>query len=52
MTNLDMVKQYYNDLTVEKEMLTLQLEKKRVAAYDWLGKNSSEVLLWFEKYMK
>lgn len=52
MTNLNMVKQYYDDLQVEKEMLTLQLDKKRGAAYDWLGKNSTEVLLWFEKYMK
>ncbi len=52
MTNLDMVKQYYNDLKVDKELLWLKLEKKRGAAYDWLGKNSSEVLLWFEKYIK
>ena len=33
MTNLDMVKQYYNHLTVEKEMMWLDLEKKRGAAY-------------------
>lgn len=52
MTNLDMVKQYYNDLKVEKEMLWLDLEKKRGAAYDWLGKNPEHILKWFGNYMK
>ena len=51
MTNLDMVKQYYNDLTVEKEMLWLDLDKKRGAAYDWIGKNSKEIVGWFDKYL-
>lgn len=51
MTDLDMVKQYYNDLAVEKEILWLDLEKKRAAAYDWIGKNPEEILDWFNKYM-
>lgn len=51
MTNLDMVQQYYDYLTVEKEMLWLDLEKKRGAAYAWLGKNSKEVLDWFGTYL-
>lgn len=51
MTNLDMVKQYYNDLTVEKEMIWLDLEKKRGAAYDWLGKNPTQILEWYKKYL-
>lgn len=51
MTNLSMVKQYYDDLQVEKEMVTLSLEKKRGAAYDWIGKNSEEVLSWFNKHL-
>ena len=51
MTNLDMVNQYYNDLTVEKEMLWLDLEKKRGAAYAWLGKNPEPIVGWFEKHM-
>ena len=29
MTNLDMVQQYFDDLTVEKELVMLDLEKKR-----------------------
>ena len=51
MTNKDMVNQYYNDLPGEKRMLWLDLEKKRGAAYDWLGKNSIEVINWFDQYI-
>ncbi len=52
MTDMDMVKQYYNDLTVEKEMLWLDLEKKRAAAYEWIGKNPEPILSWFDRYMR
>lgn len=47
----------YNDLPVEKEMLWLDLPKRkstlmnRMAAYDWLGTDPKPVLGWFEKYM-
>ncbi len=51
MTNMDMVKQYFNDLNVEKEMLWLDLEKKRGASYAWLGKNPKPILDWFNKYL-
>ena len=51
MTNMDMVKQFYNDLKVEKEILWLDLEKKRGAAYDWIGKNPEPILGWFDKYL-
>jgi predicted alpha/beta-fold hydrolase len=51
MTNLDMVKQFYNDIQVEKDLLMLNLEKKRGAAYDWIGKNPEDILGWFEKHM-
>ncbi|PWJ40811.1 alpha/beta hydrolase [Sediminitomix flava] len=51
MTNLDMVQQYFDSLTVEKEMLILDLEKKRGAAYDWLGKNPEKIRTWFGKYL-
>jgi dipeptidyl aminopeptidase/acylaminoacyl peptidase len=51
MTNLDMVNRYYDDLTVEKELLMLKLEKKRAAAYDWIGKNPDKILEWFGKYV-
>ena len=52
MTDLSMVEQYYDSLTVEKEMLWLDLDKKRAAAYDWLGKNPEPILTWFDKYLK
>jgi dipeptidyl aminopeptidase/acylaminoacyl peptidase len=51
MTNLDMVKQFYNDLQVEKDLLMLSMEKKRGAAYDWIGKNPETILEWFKNYM-
>ena len=51
MTNMDMVKQYYDSLSVEKEILYLDLEKKRGAAYDWIGKNPEPILNWFNKYL-
>ena len=52
MTNLDMVQQYFDDLTVEKELVMLDLEKKRAAAYDWIGKNPEQILGWFDKHVK
>ena len=51
MTNMDMVKQYYEDLPGDKEMLWLDLKKKRGAAYDWLGKNPEKVIKWFDRYL-
>lgn len=51
MTNMGMVEQYYNDLNVEKEMLWLELEKKRGATYAWLGNNPEPILKWFGRYM-
>jgi len=52
MTNMDMVKGFYNDIQVDKEIMWLDLEKKRGAAYAWLGKNAKPVVDWFDKYMK
>lgn len=51
MTNMDMVKQFYNDLQTEKEILWLDLEKKRGAAYDWITRNPENILGWFNKYL-
>ncbi len=52
MTNMDMVKNFYNNIQVDKEIMWLDLEKKRGAAYAWLGKNSIPIVSWFDKYMK
>ena len=51
MTDLGMVEQYYDSLNVEKKYLSLDLDKKRAAAYDWLGKNPDEILEWFGKHV-
>ena len=52
MTNLDMVKQFYSDLQVKKEILWLNLQKKRGAAYAWLGENPEPILKWFNTHLK
>lgn len=55
--NEDFVNQYYENLNVEKEMLWIEIPKKknanfnRIAAYDWIGENSAPILAWFEKYV-
>lgn len=51
MTDLDMVHQYYEDLTVDKDLIMLDLDKKRGAAYDWLGKHPEPILGWFDRHM-
>jgi pimeloyl-ACP methyl ester carboxylesterase len=50
-TNVDLIDQYFNDLKVEKKMLWLELEKKRAAAYDWIGHNPEEILGWFDEHL-
>lgn len=54
----DFVDGIYNDLAVEKEMLWLDIPKKkggavpnRFAAYDWLGANPEPILNWFNQKM-
>jgi len=47
------IDQYYNDLTVEKEMLWISdIGKKRAAGYDWLTNNPEKILNWFDKFIK
>jgi len=50
-TNIDFVKQYYNELTVEKEILWLDLAKQRAAAYDYVGKSPEKILEFFGKHL-
>ena len=51
------VDRYFEDLTEEKEMLWIEIPKKknanfnRIAAYDWIGENPEPVLRWFGKHM-
>ena len=50
MTNMEMVKDYYKSISVEKEILWLDLEKKRGAAYAWIGQHPEKIVDWFDKY--
>ena len=53
----ELVDDYFEALTVEKEMLWIEIPKKknanfnRMAAYDWLGENPEPILGWFGKFM-
>ncbi|MBM95266.1 MAG: alpha/beta hydrolase [Oceanospirillaceae bacterium] len=54
----DFINGFYDDLHVDKEMLWLDIPKKkggafpnRAAAYDWLGENPEPILGWFNKYV-
>lgn len=55
--NEDFVNGVYNDLQVEKDLLWIEIPKKknanqnRLAAYEWIGYNSDEILSWFGKYV-
>ena len=50
-TEISFVDSYYANLTVEKQMLLLDLEKNRFAAYEHLGSNPNGIYEWFDKYM-
>ncbi|MEO1648862.1 MAG: alpha/beta hydrolase [Pseudomonadota bacterium] len=53
----DLVDAYFDGLTVEKDMLWLNLPKlkgataNRFAAYDWLGQNPEPIVGWFDKHL-
>lgn len=53
----DFVTGVYNDLSVEKNILWIEVKKQRgalknrMAAYDWIGTNPEPILDWFGKYM-
>ncbi|MEO0814608.1 MAG: alpha/beta hydrolase, partial [Myxococcota bacterium] len=55
--NRGFIDAYYENLTVEKEMLWIELPKaktafeNRAAAYAWLGENPDPVLRWFNKHI-
>ena len=51
MTNLGLVEKYFDSLKVEKELVWLEIEKKRGATYAWMADHTSELLRWFNKYL-
>ena len=50
-TDLDKVKEYYNDLTVEKEMYWIEGPKNRIEAYDWFNHHPEKMIEFFGKYL-
>jgi dienelactone hydrolase len=50
-TDLDFVQAYYDELHVEKEMLWLELSKKRAAVYDYLGTSPEFIDDFFGRYL-
>jgi predicted alpha/beta-fold hydrolase len=49
--NRDAIDKFYNELRVEKEMLWVDLVKKRAAGYDYLATNPEKVLSFFDKHL-
>lgn len=52
------IESFYSDLNVEKELLWLDIPKKkggafpnRAAAYDWIGENPKPIIGWFDEHM-
>ncbi|WP_306144425.1 S9 family peptidase [Roseibium sp. MMSF_3412] len=50
-TEMGMVRDYYDALKVEKDLMLLDLEKSRFAAYDYLGTHPEEMMGWFDRYL-
>mgnify|MGYP003564740946 CR=1 FL=1 len=50
-TDLDFVQGYYDELQVEKEMLWLELSKKRAAGYDYIGSSPEMLADFFDRYL-
>jgi dienelactone hydrolase len=50
-TDMDFVRAYFDKLQVDKEMLWLDLSKKRAAGYDYLGTNPEQFVEYFGRYM-
>lgn len=49
--NRTSIEEFYNEIPTEKEMMWLDLGKKRAAGYDFLTKNPEKILFWFDKHM-
>ena len=55
--NEDFINGVYDDLNTEKELLWIEVPKRknalgnRLAAYDWLGKQPQPIVGWFDKYL-
>ena len=50
-TDLDFVQRFVDELSVEKEMLGVELEKSRAAAYDFLGTSPKTLADFFGRHL-
>ncbi|MBD0864922.1 MAG: alpha/beta hydrolase [Rhodobacteraceae bacterium] len=50
-TQMGMVKDYYDALTVPKELKLLDIEKSRFAVYDYIGTHPEKLMGWFDAHM-
>ncbi|MEM7084450.1 MAG: hypothetical protein AAF465_17140 [Pseudomonadota bacterium] len=50
-TDLSMVQDYYDALTVEKAQRMLDLEASRFAAYDYIGREPAVFADWFDQHL-
>ncbi len=51
-TNLNSVDEFYDLLPGKKEMLWLDLERKRAAAYNWLGESPESLTEFFNMHLR
>ena len=49
--NRQSIEEYYDALQVEKEMMWLDLTKKRAAGYEYLTKHPAEILAFFDQHL-
>ena len=53
----DFIQSFYDDLQVDKEILWIEVPKRRtkaanrIAAYEWIGTNPEPILAWFDKFI-
>ncbi|MEM8963646.1 MAG: alpha/beta hydrolase [Acidobacteriota bacterium] len=50
-TDLEFVQSYYDGLTVEKDLLWLDLEASRAASYEELGRAPEPILSYFDRFL-
>ncbi len=50
-TETSMIQEYFDRLTVEKDLKWLDIEKSRFAAYDYVGTHPKDVIGWFDRYL-
>ncbi|MCE2475320.1 MAG: hypothetical protein J4F47_07040 [Alphaproteobacteria bacterium] len=47
----DMVNEYFEAPTVQREMKWFDIEKSRFAAYDYIGRAPGDLVNWFDNHM-